>query len=193
MTITAFDPIQPGAKSYTDEVKKLAATNPDVIYAATYFPEGGLIAKAVRALENAPKCVADYGSYDTGYITTAGVKAAESCPVVGVPSPNEFAGSKRFVAAYRKQFHSAPGTWSPYAFDSVKVLAAAAEKAGGFDSAKLTDALNQVKGSEGWTGSITLTPGTGNREPATVVLLDTTPRGTFRVDPSWRKAVGAGG
>ena len=52
VTITAFEPIQPGAKSYTDEVQKLAATNPDVIYAATYFPEGGLIAKAVpRARE----------------------------------------------------------------------------------------------------------------------------------------------
>jgi branched-chain amino acid transport system substrate-binding protein len=193
VTITAFEPIQPGAKSYTDEVEKLAATNPDVIYAATYFPEGGLIAKAVRALDTPPKCVADYGSYDTGYITTAGVKAAESCPVVGVPSPNEFVGSKRFVAAYRKQFHSAPGTWSPYAFDSVKVLAAAAEKAGGFDSATLTEALNQVSKSPGWTGSITLVAGSGNREPATVVLLDTTPKGTFRVDPGWLKAVAATG
>lgn len=193
VTITAFEPIQPGAKSYTDVVEKLAATNPDVIYAATYFPEGGLIAKAVRALDKPPKCVADYGSYDTGYITTAGVKAAASCPVVGVPSPNEFVGSKRFVAAYRKQFHSAPGTWSPYAFDSVKVLAAAAEKAGGFDSAKLTEALNRVSASQGWTGSITLVAGSGNREPATVVLLDTTPKGTFRVDPSWLEAVGASG
>jgi len=193
VTITAFEPVQPGAKSYTDVVQKLAATKPDVIYAATYFPEGGLIAKAVRALDRPPKCVADYGSYDTGFITVAGVKAARSCPVVGVPSPNEFVGSKRFVAAYRKQFHSAPGTWSPYAFDSVNALAAAAEKAGGFDAAKLTDVLNQVSGSKGWTGSITLEAGSGNREPATVVLLATTLRGTFRVDPSWVKAVGAGG
>ena len=74
-----------------------------------------------------------------------------------------------------------------------KVLAAAAEKAGGFDSAKLTEALNQVSGSPGWTGSITLVAGSGNREPGTVVLLDTTAKGTFRVDPGWLEAVGASG
>ena len=188
VTITAFEPVQPGEKSYTAVVKKLAATNPDVIYAATYFPEGGLIAKAIRALKVEAKCVADYGSYDTGFITTAGVKAARACPVVGVPSPNEFPGSKRFVAAFRKAFDAAPGTWSPYAFDSVNVLVDAAEQTGGFDAAQITQALNQVSDWERWTGSVTLEPGTGNREPATVVLLATTARGTFRVDPSWAQA-----
>jgi branched-chain amino acid transport system substrate-binding protein len=45
--VTAYEPIDPGAKSYTDVVTKVAAANPDVIYAATYYPEGGLIAKAM--------------------------------------------------------------------------------------------------------------------------------------------------
>ena len=47
VTITAYQPIDPGAKSYADVVKTVAAGNPDVIYAATYYPEGGLIAKAM--------------------------------------------------------------------------------------------------------------------------------------------------
>jgi branched-chain amino acid transport system substrate-binding protein len=190
VTITAFEPIQPGAKSYSDVVTKLAATNPDVIYAATYYPEGGLIAKEMLAQHVSAQCVADYGAYDTGFIDTAGVKAARACPVVGVPAPNEFPHAKRFVAAYRKAFKSAPGTWSPYTFDSVNVLADSAQKAGGFDASALTAALDAVAGWEGWTGSVTLQAGTGNREPATVVLLNTSPAGRFRIDGAWATSVG---
>jgi branched-chain amino acid transport system substrate-binding protein len=190
VTITAYQPILPGANSYAAEVQQLAGTNPDVIYAATYYPEGGLIAKAMLAQRVDAQCIADYGAYDTGYLEVAELKAARSCPVIGVPAPNEFPRAKRFVAAYRKAFGTAPGTWSPYTFDSVNVLADAAEEAGGFDAAKLTDALNAVDGSEGWTGSITLEAGSGNRDPGTVVLLETTARGVFRVDPAWAQAVG---
>jgi branched-chain amino acid transport system substrate-binding protein len=136
------------------------------------------------------QCVADYGSYDIGYLEDAGVKVARSCPVIGVPAPNEFPRAKRFVAAYRKAFGTAPGTWSPYTFDSVNVLADAIEKTGGFDAAKITDSLNAVDGTEGWTGSITLEAGSGNRDPGTVVLLETTARGVFRIDPAWAQAVG---
>ena len=70
------------------------------------------------------------------------------------------------------------------------VLAQAAEQAGGFDAKALTAALDKVKGSNGWTGSITLVPGSGNREPATVTV-DKVEQGAFTVDPAWAKAVGA--
>ena len=44
--VTAFEQIQPGGENYSGVVKKLAAGKPDAIYAAVYFPEGALIAKA---------------------------------------------------------------------------------------------------------------------------------------------------
>lgn len=190
VTIAAFEPIEPGGDDYSDVVDTLDATNPDVIYLATYFPEGGLIAKELLAAKSKAQCIADYGSYDNGFVDTAGEKAAQSCPVVGVPAPNEFTGAKRFVAAYKKAFGTEPGTWSPYTYDSVNVLADAAVATGGFDATALTAQLDAVDGTVGWTGSITLQAGTGNREPATVVLLETRPNGTFRIDPSWAEAVG---
>ena len=48
VTVTAYRPIEPGKKSYADDVSSVAASKPDVIYAATYYPEGGLIAKAMH-------------------------------------------------------------------------------------------------------------------------------------------------
>jgi branched-chain amino acid transport system substrate-binding protein len=187
--VTAFQQLQPGQEEYTGVLNKLAAGNPDAIYAAVYFPEGAGIAKAISP-GSSPTCLLDYGAYDTGYVEDAG-EAAPNCHVVGVPAPDDFADSEAFVSEYEDQFDEAPGTWSPYTYDSVKVLAQAVERAGGFDAEALTAALNEVKGFDGWTGSTTLVPGTGNREPATVTVDEVNDEGAFSVDGRWAKAVGA--
>jgi ABC-type branched-subunit amino acid transport system substrate-binding protein len=191
VTVTAYEPIDPGAKSYDDVVKKVAADNPDVIYAATYYPEGGLIAKAMYQQKVSAKCLADYGSYDTAFVPTAGKAAAKACPVVGVPAPNDFLDSPPYVAKYRKQFGRAPGTWSPYTYDSLNFFAYGVRRTGGFDAAALTKELGTVNGWSGWTGFVTIDPSTGNRQPATVVVTITDAKGQLHVDPSWAKAVGA--
>jgi branched-chain amino acid transport system substrate-binding protein len=186
--VTAFEQLQPGQKDYSGVVNKLAAGKPDAIYAAVYSPEGAVIAKAITP-GSSPTCVLDYGAYDTGYLEEAG-DAAPNCDVVGVPAPGDFAGSETYVSDYEDQFDEAPGTWTPYTYDSLNVLAQAVEKAGDFDAKTLTTELDSVKGFEGWTGSTTLEPGSGNREPATVTL-DKVEKGAFTVDAAWAKAVGA--
>ncbi len=191
VTVTAYQGIDPGAKSYADVVTTVAADNPDAIYAATYYPEGGLIAKAMYQQKVSSKCVADYGSYDSAFVTTAGRAAAENCPVVGVPAPNDFVDSAAHVAAYRKQFGRAPGAWSPYAYDSVNFFAYGVRRTHGFDATSLTKELGTVNGWSGWTGYVTIEASTGNRQPATVVVTTTDAKGQLHVDPSWASAVGA--
>lgn len=189
--VTAYEKVQPGKKSYTDVVEKLVATEPDVVYAAVYFPEGGLMAKEMRQMKAKPQCVADYASYDTGFVETAGVAAARACPVVGVPAPQDFAGAGARVAEYEDEFGSEPGTWSPYTYDSLNFLADGVEQAGGTEAAKLEKTLDGVKSWPGWTGSVTIDPHNGNRQPATVVVVDTDKSGALHVDEAWAKAVGA--
>jgi branched-chain amino acid transport system substrate-binding protein len=189
--VTAFEKITPGEDDYSPVVEKLEAGKPDVIYAGVYYPEGGLIAKAMHDGNAAAKCVADYGSYDTGFVETAGVPAARACPVVGVPAPEDFNGSSSYVAEYRKRFGEDPGTWSPYTYDSVHFLAEGIAKAGGTESKELEKALDAVKGWKGWTGSVSIDPKNGNRQPATVVIVDTDAKGKLHVDEAWAKAVGA--
>jgi branched-chain amino acid transport system substrate-binding protein len=188
-TVTAFEPIQPGQGSYSAVLDKLSAGNPDAIYAAVYSPEGAVIAGEIKP-DSSPTCLLDYGAYDDGYLEEAG-DAATNCDVVGVPAPSDFAGSETYVSDYEDQFDAAPGTWSPYTYDSVNVLAQAVEQAGSFDAKPLTEALDEVRGVQGWTGSITLEPGSGNREPATVTVDEVNDEGSFSVDRAWAKAVGA--
>jgi branched-chain amino acid transport system substrate-binding protein len=189
-TITDYQAIKPGKKNYTAVVKQLAKAKPDLVYVATYYPEGGLIAKEMLAAGVKAQCLADYGSYDSGFVKVADKAAAQNCPVVGVPAPNEFTDAAPHVRAYRKAFGTAPGTWSPYTYDSVNLLADAAAKAGNFDAAALTTNLNTLTDFSGWTGPVTIDTSNRNRDPATVVVLDTKKDGTFRIDPTWSKAVG---
>lgn len=165
VTVTAFEQVQPGKKSYTDVVDKLAAAKPDVIYAAVYYPEGGLIAKEMQEGNVESQCIADYGSYDTGFVETAGVAAARACPVVGVPAPQDFAGAGAKVSEYEGEFGKAPGTWSPYTYDSLNFLAEGIEQAGGTASGKLTKVLDGVQRWKGWTGSVTIDPTTATANP----------------------------
>ncbi|HWI95621.1 MAG TPA: branched-chain amino acid ABC transporter substrate-binding protein [Solirubrobacterales bacterium] len=191
VTVTAYEKVQPGKKDYTDVVEKLAATKADVIYAAVYFPEGGLIAKEMQEAKVESQCIADYASYDTGFVETAGIAAARACPVVGVPAPGDFAGATARVSEYEDEFGEEPGTWSPYTYDSLNFFADGVKQAGGTGAKKLTSALNGVSGWKGWTGSVTIDPHTGNRQPATVVIVDTDAKGQLHVDEDWAKAVGA--
>jgi branched-chain amino acid transport system substrate-binding protein len=189
--ISAYMKVTPGKNDYRDVVSKLAATDPEVIYSAVYFPEGGLIAKELKESGVKAKCVADYASYDTGFVETAGIAAAQACPVVGVPAPGDFKGSGGLVATYEEEFGEAPGTWSPYTYDSVNLLAHAVEEAGGTDATKVEEALDRVSGSVGWTGAANLDAKTGDRRPATVVIVGTDGKGELHVDREWATSVGA--
>jgi ABC-type branched-subunit amino acid transport system substrate-binding protein len=188
--ITTTESITPGAKSYTDTVTKVLATNPSAVYVITYYPEAGLIAQAMLASNTTAKCLADYGAYDNGYITAAGIPAAQKCPVVGVPAPSDFPNSATLVAAYTKQFNSAPGSWSPYTYDSVTLLADAIGRAGGTSATSLKSALAATSGWKGWTGTVTFEATTGNRIPAPVTVNTVTSAGVFQVDPAWITATG---
>jgi branched-chain amino acid transport system substrate-binding protein len=189
--IVAYEKVKPGEKDYTDIVDSLAAEKPDAIYAAVYYPEGGLIAKEMLEGGVEAQCVADYASYDKGFVQTAGGAAARACPVVGVPAPEDFSGAGAHVSEYRERFDQAPGTWSPYTYDSLNLLADGIEEAGGTEAAGIEAALDGIDGWKGWTGSVTIDPKNGNRDPATVVIADTDRNGNLHLDESWAKAVGA--
>jgi ABC-type branched-subunit amino acid transport system substrate-binding protein len=73
----------------------------------------------------------------------------------------------------------------------VNFLAYGVQQAGSFDPTKLKAVLNNVTSFAGWTGTVKIDPGTGNREPATVVVPRTTKAGQFAIDSGWMKAVGA--
>jgi ABC-type branched-subunit amino acid transport system substrate-binding protein len=110
--------------------------------------------------------------------------------VLGVPAPADFANAAPFLAAFDAKFHSPPGIWSPYAFDSVMLLVQSAAKAHNFQQVPLARALFSTTNFVGWTGSATILSPTGNRDPSTVTVDTADASGTLHVDLDWANAVG---
>ena len=187
--ITTTVEIVPGATSYVDAVTRAVASNPQLVYVIAYYPEAGLVAKAMADSGTTVKCLADFGAYDNGFVTTAGAAAAAKCPVVGVPAPDDFPGATAHVAAFTKKFGEPPGVWSPYAYDSVMVLADAIGRAG-YAAADLGKALGATSGRTGWTGTYAFATPSGNRVPAPVTVNVADRTGALHVDTSWVAAVG---
>ena len=195
VTVTDFTAIDPGKGSYMDELESISGKNPDVIYPVVYYPEAAKMAKDLQSLgfggSGAKKCLFDYSAYDEGYVSDAGISVAQTCEVAGVPAPSDFDGSDTRVADFQDQFGSSPNVWSPYTYDSLNILVDAAKQVGSFDYGQLSDYLVTVSGWKGWTGSVTIEPKTGNRNPATVVITEVDSDGNFMTSEAWAKAVGA--
>jgi len=189
--IVAFETVEPGQDDYTELVLSVAELAPDAVYAAAYVAEGGRIAKAMNETGTDAACLADYGSYERSYVEFAGLEAAQACPVVGVPAPEDFPGSDELVVAYQETIGSQPGIWSPYTYDSVMLLADGMSAAGSLDADAIDKALANLEGWTGWTGEVELDPVTGDRVPATVVIVNVDDDGELHVNTDWARAVGA--
>lgn len=190
VTVTIDKGIDPGALDYSTVVSEVLQSNPDLVYLITYYPEGGLIAQTMLASNTSALCLADYGAYDSGFVSAAGIAAAQNCPIVGVPAPADFPNSETLVDAYFTKYGTSPGTWSPYSYDSVKMLADALGSIGSNDVAKIRAYFVGQAGWSGWTGTVSFDANSGNRIPAPVVVLETSDDGTLHVSTSWATETG---
>jgi branched-chain amino acid transport system substrate-binding protein len=171
-------------------VKKIQAAKPDLFYASTYYPEGAKIAKEAAARGVTATCLMGLANQDAKFVEAAGLAVATRCYASGVPSAEQFTGAKSYVAAYRKKFGVAPGTWGTFAYDSAKLLFSAVRAAGGWNADRVRAKLSKTTNYAGITGKITIDPKTGNRKVVPVVILDIDKQGNYVVDPKWAKFAG---
>jgi ABC-type branched-subunit amino acid transport system substrate-binding protein len=174
--------------NYASAVRKVAAAHPGLLYVAAYGAEAGGIAKAASAAGTG-RCFVDLAAQGPDFVTAATQPVASACLSSGVPSAQQFAGASRYVTNYQSMFHTSPGTWGTFTYDSVEVLANAIKQAGWHQKSVIT-AMDHTRNLQGITGPITIAPSTGNRVQSTVVILDVNSAGNYVVDPQWAAATG---
>jgi branched-chain amino acid transport system substrate-binding protein len=173
---------------YTSALSKVAAAHPGLLYISAYGAEAGAIAKAAST-DNTGKCFVDLAAQGPDFVTAATQPVASACLSSGVPSAQQFAGASQYVTNYQSMFHTAPGTWGTFTYDSVAILSAALHRAGWHQKA-VSSALLRIRNWPGITGPITIAPSTGNRVQSTVVILDVNSGGNYVIDPQWAAATG---
>ena len=174
--------------NYASALNKVAASHPGLLYISAYGAEAGAIAKAAST-GNSGKCFVDLAAQGPDFVTAATQPVASACLSSGVPSAQQFAGASQYVTNYESMFHTSPGTWGTFTYDSVEILAAAVKQAGWHQKSAST-AVDHIRNYVGITGPITIAPSTGNRVQSTVVILDVDSTGNYVIDPQWAAATG---
>ncbi len=181
-------PIKEGQTNFSKAVSAAAAAKPDLLYIAAYGKEAGLIAQQASQMNVGGTCFVDLAAQGPDFVTNATLPVAQKCLNSGVPSAQEFAGATEYVANYESAYHSDPGTWGTFTYDSVEILAQAVRDAGGWKQAAVKSKLANTSAYPGITGTITIQPKTGNRVNTPVVMLDIDAAGNYVVDPTWAQA-----
>jgi len=156
---------------YADQASKALASNPDLVYVSTYFPEGARIAKALTKAGSKPPCLMGLANVDNGFVAKTTLAEAQRCVFSGVPSATEMPSAKAYVREYRAAFGKKPSVWGSFTYDSARILFGAIDRAKSLGFARVEHALRRTKGFRGATGTITIDPKTGYRRVVPVSIL----------------------
>jgi len=141
--------LDPKAADFSAAVNDAKSANPDVVMYAGYYQEAGRLKKQLTDAGVKATFISGDGSLDPGFITAAGPQAAEgallSCPC-NLANEASTGKLKDFFDAYKADNGTAPGTYSPEAYDVAKIFLKGID-AGNTTRAKMLNFVNKDLGS----------------------------------------------
>ena len=138
-SIQAVPSTQTDFSSVISAIESSGATG---IFWTGYYAQAALLVKQLAAANVTASFVGSGAAIDPTFITGAG-PAAEGTYVTAFTPPSGAALSK-FTAQFKKKFHSAPGPYSAYGYDAIKVMANAVTRAKSIKASKIIAALHKT-------------------------------------------------
>ncbi|HEY0444581.1 MAG TPA: ABC transporter substrate-binding protein, partial [Candidatus Limnocylindrales bacterium] len=148
------------ATDFSEQIAKIKAlaTKPDFYYVAAMPYNVGPLVKQFRDAGITGPIVGGDG-YDTPDLIKVAGAAADNVFFTTHALMDATGGTdpiKKFIAAYNKEYgHDPENAFAALGYDTVYLLADAVKRANGTDSAAVKKALEETKGFQGITGSVT--------------------------------------
>jgi len=146
-----------GEQDFTVLLTNVKNVSPDALALFTFYAAGAQIAIQAKTLGLDMPIVASDAIYSPDFIKIAGPSAEGVQVATWFHPDSDDPGTKAFTQAFQARYNKAADTWSPYAYDAVKVLAEAIKRAGKIDRAAIRDQLAQTKSFKGAVGDTTFT------------------------------------
>jgi len=169
--ILAEESYNQGDRDFRAQLTKFKQLHPDVVYIPGYYGEVAMILSQAKQLGLHAHAIGGDG-WDSPKLVEIGGDAAE-----GVYFSNHYSKDdpnplvQAFVANFQAQYHEVPDALAACAYDAVRIVAQAIEKAGTVDREALRNALASVKGFAGVTGVITIDQNRNARKSATILTI----------------------
>jgi branched-chain amino acid transport system substrate-binding protein len=144
-----------GDTDFNSILNNIASKNPDVIFIAGYYTEGGSIVKQAREMGIESAILAPDGFGAEEFVELAGAENVNNFYYTAHYTTGEGATDKttEFVEAFKAEYGSAPNMFDALGYDAAHLVADAAERAGEDDRQAITDALAETTDFEGVTGT----------------------------------------
>lgn len=114
--------IAPGRSSYETKIAKALASDPELVYVSSYYPEGSKIARSLVASGTSAETFMGPGNVDAAFVAEAGLKVARRLTYSGTPEAAQLPDAQDYVQAYRERFGRQPNVWGAFTYDSLKLL-----------------------------------------------------------------------
>jgi branched-chain amino acid transport system substrate-binding protein len=161
-----------GDADYRGQLSAIKATDPDVIYIPGYYGDVALIARQARQLGlTIPLLGAD--GWDAPELWELGGDALNGSYISNHYSADDPSETiQNFVHQYRQRYGNlTPDAHAALAYDALRFLAEAIQRAGTTEGVKLRDALAETKNFSGITGIISMDRDRNAVKPAVILKL----------------------
>jgi branched-chain amino acid transport system substrate-binding protein len=162
-----------GDANYRGQLSLIKAANPDVIYIPGYYGDVAIIARQARQLGlTVPLLGAD--GWDAPELWELGGDALNGSYISNHYSADDPSETiQHFVHGYRQRYGNlTPDAHAALAYDALRFLAEAIQRAGTTEGPRLREALAQTKNFPGVTGIISMDRNRNAVKPAVVLKLE---------------------
>jgi len=153
--IVADETYQTGEEDFNDQVARIKAAAPDIVYLPNYYNDVSLQAKQLR--EQGVICALVGGDGWDSLIDYAGDEVLNSFWSSGFAPDTTDPRGAAFVRAYQARFGRPASPFAALGYDAMMLAADGIKAAGTFDSTAVKDALAQLNGAY-VTGNIRFDP-----------------------------------
>ena len=171
-TIVTDQSYSQGDSDFRAQLTAIKGANPDAIYVPGYYTEVGTIVHQARELGITVPFLGSDG-WDSPKLWEIGGTALNGCYFsnhYATDDPNPLV--QKFVNDYKAKYGQIPDALAALAYDAARIMAAAIEKAGSTDGAKVRDQIAATKDFDGVTGNISINAERNAVKSAVIVKVE---------------------
>ncbi len=154
--VVAYEVVNKGEQDHSALVTRIKSKAPDAVFWTAYYADGALLIKQLRQAGYRNLIAVGDGSNSPKLLEIAG-KAAEGVYCFSNPTVDYLPAAKDFHANYKKAFNQEPDAYAALAYDGMKLMADAIERAGSTEKDAIIKALGETTAFTGIAGPVSFT------------------------------------
>ena len=181
--VVSHDKVKADSQNFTPVLTNIKSKNPDAIFYAGYYTDGGLIRKQQMDLGIKADFIGGDSNDNPDFIKLAG-SAAKGAYIINVPTPEmlPYDSAKTFLKDYQAKYGMLPPSiWTLMNVDGMLAIIHAMEENKSFDTKKAADYLMNMKAPiNGMTGPLQFAKD-GNRVGSSYMAFEIQADGKYKV------------